>query len=57
MEIKKTKNGVKFETGFLDYLFTVPIYEYAVHYKGFVSSGPDLGACIGRCYAAANQTI
>lgn len=28
---------------------------YAVHYKGSVSSGPDLGACIAACYGAANQ--
>ena len=33
------------------------VYEYAVHYRGFVASGPDLGACIGKCYAAANPTL
>lgn len=57
MEIKKF-------VGSLELRFTgevVPIVSsfrrttYAVRYKGFVSSGPDLGACIVRCYEAANS--
>lgn len=31
------------------------VTDYAVHYKGFVASGPDLGACIAACHGAANQ--
>ncbi len=28
---------------------------YLVHYQGFLSSGPDLGACIAACHAAATR--
>lgn len=40
-----------------DIYFTMYHWQYAVHYKGFVASGPDLGACIAACHGAANQTV
>lgn len=55
MEIKKTKSGTRWLTDSCGYDFMSPVFTYAVHYKGFVASGPDLGECIGRCYVAANQ--
>lgn len=54
MEIKKNvQHHDKVVGGYVCYGGSTT--EFYVHYKGFVASGPDLGACIGRCYAAANQ--
>lgn len=53
MHIKKLERKTVYRGGFKPN--SLCPQGYAVHYKGFVSSGPDLGACIGRCYAAANQ--
>lgn len=59
MEIKKTKVGMRDSSvrhdGDLVMRRYSPVFDYAVYYQGFVSSGPDLGACIGRCYEAANS--
>lgn len=53
MHIRKIKSGVIGRTDFFGSLYLEDAYSYAVHYKGFVSSGTDLGACISACYAAA----
>lgn len=52
MHIKKLARKVRYCGGF-EWNSLAP-QEYAVHYKGFVASGPDLGACIAACHGAAN---
>ncbi len=31
-------------------------YNYTVFWRGFITKGPDLGACIAACHGAANET-
>lgn len=52
MEIKKILATEDFDAVY----YSQNPYIFAVHYRGFVASGHNLGARIGRCYEAANQT-